>query len=145
VSYEPTIQQKPAFHADGLEPHSDFDYSAVEAFLGEVAADVPERDYPALSQAVLRILAFICDKQEPTKFDLPRFGRRALALTWVVNPTWFNGKSLASLAEQCGTYRSHFAVSSGEASIAFGVTNGSQSRGWNRGKKTGGKSHAGAT
>lgn len=47
--------------------------------------------------------------------------RRAVALTWIIAPDQFDGKSLASLARKLGIPKNTMVQSSGEASRRFGV------------------------
>jgi hypothetical protein len=122
--------------APGAHTADEFPFAEVDRLLGEVATDLPERDYDALGHAIVSVLTFICARRDSlSQSDQVRFGRRAVALLWVIKPEAFSGKSLTKIAAELGITSARLAPFSGEVTTTFGVRNGGQAHGWNRGRK----------
>ena len=61
--------------------------------------------------------------------------RRAVALAWVTNPLFFEGKSLSQLAAELGLPKQVLSRCSAAASRKFGIQNRGQAHAGNRGLK----------
>jgi hypothetical protein len=102
---------------------TDFDWPALYGRLREARADLGDRDWEGLCTALASLLEFIVDRDITGRGVLNRFGRRAIALAWVVNPELLRGASLWDIGKRLGYsafVMSEFAAS---ASRIFGVRN----------------------
>ena len=61
-------------------------------------------------------------------------GRRAIALFWTLNPDYFEGVSLTTLANRLGLHKAILSAQAAEARRKFGIKNRGQAHGWNFGK-----------
>ena len=138
---------KPQFHEDHLSPKldpvdgrtADFDWASMDQELGELAEELDAHDYEALTVALRRVLLWIVHRCNNPGSDLI-IGRRALALTWVINPGLIPGSpSLRRLERRLGIPQNMLSRYAADATREFGYRNRGQAHGWNRGQ---GQSHS---
>lgn len=128
---------------DPLAPPTEmeFDWDELYERLGEPSdRQLHENNMEQISEFVRKLFQWVVavDLKQPNSQML--VGRRFIALAWVLNPALFDGSPSASkLAETLGiTRKANLWTLTGEASQHFGITNRSQSHGWNRGKQNDG-------
>ena len=81
----------------GVPEAVQFDWDALYAVLGE-AETLPETDREKLCSALCEIFAFVVLGGG----DMSSIARRAVALSWVVNPALWDGKSIRQVAKFLG-------------------------------------------
>lgn len=75
------------------------------------------------------------DSVDFTKLDADtHIGRRAIALLWTLNPQYFEGVSLTTLANRLGLHKAILSAHAAQARRVFGIHNRGQAHGWNFGK-----------
>lgn len=85
-------------HGDPLDgKHADFDWEYVFTSLDGEPPPSPD-DVERFAAALKRIIEWLVKGQINKSCDR-LFGRRAMALAWLLDPGLFEGRSLASLAE----------------------------------------------
>lgn len=134
---------KPKFHEDfvsrKLDPLdgrvADFDWEAVERALGEEPGDDEGAiDYQAFAFALRRVLRWLVARRQARGWDRT-VGRRAIALAWIVDPSFIPGApSLRRIEGRLLIPRNILSRYVAEATREFGLRNRGQSHGWNRKK-----------
>lgn len=115
---------------DPLAPtHADFDWGELERLLGE-AGNLQESDRELLGDVLHRIIAWMV-ASPPGKIRLNPIGRKIVALAWVLNPGFFDGKSLSQIARESGLDRRRLSDHAAEVSRHFKIRRHGQSHGWN--------------
>ena len=87
----------------------------MERNLGMARADLSQRDYAAMVEALRNILEWVLGKERRPSCVIKSIGRRTIALAWTVAPTLFEGTTLTHISRQLGI--SHQAMSSKTASL----------------------------
>ncbi|MFM8359065.1 MAG: hypothetical protein ACKOET_10975, partial [Verrucomicrobiota bacterium] len=138
---------KPGYHEDyagELDPLDqtpiDFDWSLLEAAMGELQPDLEGEHFAELAEALRRLLAWLVNVRaaNPPEKAANLIGRRTLALLWVVDPRLItDSPSLSQLAERLGVSKAVLSHSAAQVTREFGVRNRAQVHGWNR--RVGGK------
>ncbi len=123
-------------HEDALDARtSDFDWADLERRLGEAGEQLEDRDFAALGSALQSIIEWIIEGADFTKLDADaHVGRRAIALFWTLNPDYFDGVSLTTLANRLGLHKAILSAQAAEARRKFGIKNRGQAHGWNFGR-----------
>ncbi len=123
-------------HEDTLDARTyDFDWADLERGLGEAEEQLEDRDFAALGSALQSIIEWIIEGADFTKLDADaHVGRRAIALFWTLNPDYFEGVSLTTLANRLGLHKAILSAQAAEAPRKFGIKNRGQAHGWNFGK-----------
>lgn len=133
---------KPEFHDDFVsdkvdpttEPYSDFDWDELYQRLGE-ATDGKFETEVNLSLTVRYILRWVFSTNLKSNRALHLILRRLIALGWVTNPWFFDGKSISAIAAELGLPKQLMSRCAAAASRKFGIENRSQAHAWNRGLK----------
>ena len=123
-------------HEDTLDARTyHFDWADLERRLGEAEEQLEDRDFAALGSALQSIIEWIIEGADFTKLDADaHVGRRAIALFWTLNPDYFEGVSLTTLANRLGLHKAILSAQAAEAYRKFGIKNRGQAHGWNFGK-----------
>src|SRR6266496_5402398 len=123
-------------HEDTLDARTyDFDWADLERRLGEAEEQLEDRDFAALGSALQSIIEWIIEGADFTKLDADaHVGRRAIALFWTLNPDYFDGVSLTTLANRLGLHKAILSAQAAAARRKFGIKNRGQAHGWNFGQ-----------
>jgi len=112
-----------------------FDWADLERRLGEAEKQLEDRDFATLGSALQSIIEWIIQEADFTKLDADaHVGRRAIALFWTLNPDYFEGVFLTTLANRLGLHKAILSAQAAEARRKFGIKNRAQAHGWNFGK-----------
>ena len=133
-------QNKPAFdydcltqieNVDPLIPKcAEFDWQLLSELLGEPAepeelkAAVQSAEREKLGKVVMEIFQWLLANHKLEKLDF--VGRRVVALSWVLNPDFFEGKSLAQISREAKLCRVSLPQISGEVGRKWGLRNRAQ-------------------
>ena len=120
-------------HVNPLVSHlsSNFDWQLLSELLGEPAepeelkAAVQSAEREKLGKVVMEIFQWLLANHKLEKLDF--VGRRAVALSWVLNPDFFEGKSLAQISREAKLCRVALPQITGAVGRKWGVRNRYQS------------------
>ena len=122
TSFDPS-QKEADPRLDPLAPptHEDFNWEALFA-LCDGTAELPEPDREKLCMALHEVFRFVV----LSGGKIQAIGQRAVALSWVVSPDLWNGKSAAEVARYLGCPVQRLHVATGQARRRFGIANPGQ-------------------
>jgi hypothetical protein len=130
TNFNPELAALSPERLDPLAPPEfvEFDYSRLDGLLEEPAQAI---EHARLGEAVKRLIAWLVRHNNMRPDSPATFGKRIIGLTWVAFPEVFQGRSMSSLARDCGVTPmclSNYAV---EATQRFGIRNRWQAHGRN--------------
>jgi hypothetical protein len=145
-SYKPNFTPEFESTASNLDPHYsgdyEFDYEAVDRELTGASAGLPDEDKALLAEGLARVVRWIIgqpkgsyrDRKLQARRYSDQIARRACALAWVVNPSWFEGSpTLSELGQHLGISKSILSKHTSEVTGVFGIQNRAQCQGaWRR-------------
>jgi hypothetical protein len=118
---------------DPLAPdlHRDFDWNGLYESLGE---NEEERSTNSnqLIQGLKRIVEWVLDTRLTDRHAEMVIARRFIALAWVINPDYLEGKSLTQIARVLRIrHKQSLSKYAANAKRRFNISNRAQAHGWN--------------
>jgi hypothetical protein len=118
---------EPEFLENCRNKHDDTLAPTRTIWIGQTWNSLKTATSPPLGSALQSIIEWIIQGADFTKLDADaHVGRRAIALFWTLNPDYFEGVSLTTLANRLGLHKAILSAQAAEARRKFGIKNRGQ-------------------